>query len=140
MITIYKYKADYPYSLHDMRVSKIESIGENVKLSFENGYETMTEPYKQVDGTIIIEDVDYDFCFAYLLSDNGGLGEFHGKKLELLDFLKKYPSFPFEIVDESYGYNAVAYSGYLSLPKRNNLIELTLSFYHFGNIVYETEE
>lgn len=140
MITLYKYKADTPYSLHDMRICKIECIDKLLKLYFENGYVECKEPYHQVNGTISIEDVDYDFCYAYLLSDNGQLGSFNGKKLDLLDFLKEYTSFSFEVVDESYGYNSVVYNGYLTLPKRNDLIELTLTIYHFGHIIYETEQ
>lgn len=140
MITLYKYKADVPYSLHDMRICKIESIKKSLKLYFENGYVASTEPYRQVNGNITIEEVDYDFCFAYLLSDNGSFGTFNGKKLSLLDFLEEYTKFSFEVVDENYGYNSVVYNGYLMLPEKNDLIELTLTIYHFGNIIYETEQ
>lgn len=139
MITLYKYKADVPYSLHDMRICKIESIEKSLKLYFENGYVACTEPYQQVNGTISIEEVDYDFCFAYLLSDNGKFGAFNGKKLALLDFLREYTNFSFEVVDESYGYNSVVYNGYLILLEKEDLIELTLTIYHSGNIIYETD-
>lgn len=140
MITLYKYKSDIPYSLHDMSICKIESIGESLKFHFENGYESCTEPYQQVNGNITIEEVDYDFCFAYLLSDNGTFGAFNGRKLALLDFLKEYKNISFEVIDESYGYNSVAYNGYLSLPERDDSIELTITIYHFGNIIYETDQ
>lgn len=140
MITLYKYKSDIPYSLHDMRICKIESIGNSLKLYFENGYESCKEPYQQVNGNITIEEVDYDFCFAYLLSENGSFGAFNGRKLCLLDFLKEYTNYSFEVVDESYGYNSVVYNGYLSLPERDNSIEITIAIYHLGNIIYETEQ
>lgn len=139
MITPYKYKADAPYSLHDMRICKMECIGKSLKLSFETGFVECTEPYRQVNGHITIEEVDYDFCFAYVLSKDGRFGAFRGKKLSLQDFLKKYPSFSFEVVDESFGYNSVVYNGYLLLPKKKDFIELTLTVYHFGSILYETE-
>ena len=140
MITLYKYKADIPYSLHDMMICKIESIDKSLKLYFENGYVACTEPYQQVNGNIYIEEVDYDFSFAYLLSDNGNFGAFSGKKFTLLDFLRKYTNFSFEVVEESYGYNFVVYNGYLNLPEKDDLIELTLTIYHLGNIIYETEQ
>ena len=122
-----------------MCICKIESIGESLKFYFEEGYESCTEPYPRVNGTITIEEVDYDFCFAYVLSKDGRFGAFRGKKLSLQDFLKKYPSFSFEVVDESFGYNSVVYNGYLLLPKKKDFIELTLTVYHFGSILYETE-
>ena len=48
----------------------------------------------------------------------------------------------FEIVDEMYGFHQVEYIGYLRLPKDNelDLIQMSLSMYFNGDIVYETEE
>lgn len=138
MNTKYKYQSTIPYSLHDMRVCRIEQANESLKFFFENGYVACAEPFEQVKGDIVIEGVDFDFCFVYLLSDNGYLGNFEGEKLALLDFIKRYSEYNFEIVDEMYGYNQVSYSGYLNLPGRENLIEMSISIYHFGDIVYET--
>lgn len=123
-----------------MCICKIESIGESLKFYFEEGYESCTEPYPRVNGTITIEEVDYDFCDVYLLSDDGNYGTFTGRKLALLDFIEEYKAFSFEVIDENYGYNSVTYNGYLKLPERTDFIELTIAIYHFGNIVYETEE
>ena len=139
MITLYKYKADYPYALHDMRICKIENLNKSLKLYFENGYVSNKEPYQQVSGNISIEEVDYNFCYAYLLSDYGNTGTFIGKKLELLDFFREYTNFSFEVVTESYGYNRVVYNGYIILPDKEDFTELTLEIYHFGKIIYETE-
>lgn len=139
MNTKYKYKSTIPYSLHDMRVHNIEKIDTSLKLNFENGYVECQEPFKQINGNVIIENVDFDFCFAYMLSNNGHFGKFKGKKLELLDFIRKYKKYSFEIIDEMYGYNQVRYSGYLSIPNKKRLIELDISVYYVGNIVYETK-
>ena len=140
MINTYKYKHSAPYALHDTKINKIENIDDSLKIYFENGYISSTEPYQQVNGNISIEEVDYDFCYAYILSDNGNLGKFTGKKIALLDFIKEYTKFSFEVVEESYGYNSVVYNGYLILPGKDNFIELTLTIYHFGNIIYETDQ
>jgi hypothetical protein len=140
MINTYKYKHSAPYTLHDPKINKIENIDDSLKIYFENGYISSTEPYQQVNGNISIEEVDYDFCYAYILSDNGNLGKFTGKKITLLDFIKEYTKFSFEVVEESYGYNSVVYNGYLILPGKDNFIELTLTIYHFGNIIYETDQ
>lgn len=140
MINTYKYKHSAPYALHDTRINKIENKDNSLKIHFENGYISSTEPYQQVNGNISIEKVDYDFCYAYILSNDGNLGEFIGKKITLLDFIKEYKEFSFEVVDESYGYNSVVYNGYLILPGKDSFIELTLTIYHFGNIIYETDQ
>ena len=39
-----------------------------------------------------------------------------------------------------YGFNQVEYIGYLSFPKKEDLIQMSLSLYFTGDIVYETEE
>lgn len=140
MITNYKYKPTIPYSLHDMVVNKITHNEDAIHLQFDHGYVSLKEPYHQVDGNITIQGVDFDFVTVMLLSKNGGYGVFKGCKLSLDEFLAKYDAYSFEIVDELYGYNSVEYSGFLSVPRQNDLIEMTLSIYHFGDIVYDTEE
>lgn len=136
----YKFQSNIPYSLHDMRVCGIEKEGEkSLRLNFENGYVESWEPFKQVNGSVIIEDVDFDCCSVYILSQNGGFGKFNGEKIELLNFIERYNQYAFEFIDETYGYNQVNYSGYLALPYEKDLIEFNISIYYEGNIVYETE-
>ena len=140
MITKYKYKSDLPYSLHDMVIKKIKLSDDSIKLVFDGGFVSTAEPYPRVDGSITIQRVDVDFTVIWLLSKYGRYGKFKGRKMSLKKFLKKYKKFSFEVVDELYGYNSVQYSGYLSLPGHKVMTEMTLSIYHFGEILYETEE
>ena len=70
----------------------------------------------------------------------GEYGNFQGEKLELSEFLRKYDYHSFEIVDELYGYNQVLYSGYLLIEGIEDFIEMNLSIYFTGNIIYETVE
>ena len=139
MITKYKYKSDIPYSLHDMVIKKIKLSEDTIKLLFDQGYVSTTEPFPRVDGNITIQGVDVDFTVIWLLSKYGRYGKFKGRKMSLKKFLKKYKKYSFEVVDELYGYNSVQYSGYLSFPGHKTMIEMTLSIYHFGDILYETE-
>ena len=140
MDVVYKYKPSIPYSLHDMRVNKIELAESRIRFYFEYGYMDIQNSCKQVDGNIRVEGVDFDFSYIHLLSENGQYGTFTGKKMEISEFIKAYPYFSFEIIDEMYGYNAVTYSGYVSLPDSDSLIDMNLSIYHTGNIVFELAE
>ena len=133
----YHFEPTIPYSLHDMRVNQIERVGNHLRFYFETGYIELKDNFQQVDGNLLIEDVDMNFSDVHFLSENGAYGRFSGERMELEDFLKNYNDFFFEILDESYGYNTVLYQGYLSLPKKNNLIDMTMSIYYTGNIVYE---
>ena len=141
MITRYKHETTIPYSLHDMRVIKMELCDKNLKLYFEDGYVKLEEPYPQVAGTITIEGIDLDFADVYLLTKNGRMGGFRGNKMELTEFLAQYKEFvSFEIIDELYGYNTVRYSGWLLLPEAKNFIEMDMQLYFEGDIVYDTTE
>lgn len=88
----------------------------------------------------VYKDFRKDFVSVLLLSKNGKYGKFQGYKLSLDNFLEKFKTYAFEIVDELYGYNMVEYSGFLSTPDCEDFMELSLWIYHFGDIVYETEE
>lgn len=140
MITRYKHKVNQPYALHDMVLNKIENRGGNLHLEFEQGFIITQAPYPQVDGNITIEDIDEDFCCVLLLSELGKYGKFRGEKLSIEDFLNKYDDYKFEIVDEMYGYNQVEYSGYLTLPENDSVIQTVISIYFTGDIVYEVTE
>src|SRR5690625_3492292 len=140
MKTEYKHNTPVPYSLHDMRVKRITLQKETIKLEFEYGYVKLVEPFDQVDGSITIEGVDFDSANVLMQSKWGEYGSFQGEKLRLSEFLKKYDWSSFEIVDELYGYNQLLYSGYLSVKGTDDLIEMDISIYFTGNIIYETAE
>ncbi len=136
----YHFEPTIPYSLHDMRVNRIEQVGNHLRFYFESGYIELKDNFRQVNGNLLIENVDMNFSDVHFLSKNGAYGTFKGERMELTHFLKNYENFSLEIMDEMYGYNTVVYQGYLSLPKRKKLIDMTISLYYTGNIVYEVEE
>lgn len=141
MDVIYKHQSTVPYSLHDMRVSSMERSEQTIRFYFEYGYIDIRETVKQVAGNLRIEGVDLDFSHVYFLSEGGQCGEFHGKKMELAAFLQEYQTFDFfEVMDEMYGYNAVIYQGHLALSRQESLIEVAISIYYTGNLVFELED
>ncbi len=111
MKTEYHFQPTHPYGLHDMRICSMNLIDGNLKFAFENGFVKIGEPCKQVEGSMTIERIDPEFCTVYLLSKNGMTGKFAGEKLELAEFLERFPAFNFEVVDELYGYNQFMYGG-----------------------------
>lgn len=138
--TILEKNNKLPYSLHDMKIKRIEIDNDDIVLIFENGYVELKKPYKQVDGKILIKDVDYDFSCIYLLSENGNYGNFSGRKLEISDFISEFREYSLEVVDELYGFNQLEYSGYITLANSQNLIQFSMSFYYTGDLIYITEE
>lgn len=134
----YKYNPPIPYGLHDMYVNNINITDSNIKFEFENGYVKLVEPYNIIPGSIIIENVDFDFSSVVIQNSLGEYGAFQAEKIEITEFLKKYDDFTFEIVDELYGYNKLFYSGYLR--HKDKIYAMDFYIYFTGEIIYETEE
>ena len=140
MKTVYQYQSALPYSLHDMRVMKMERENSDLKFYFEHGYVERKEPFRQVEGTMVLQGVDFEESWVYYLSSCAKSGDFQGKKLQLMDFIKTYQASSFEIIDELYGYFQAGYFGWLWSAGRADFIEIGMSICYTGAIVYETQE
>ena len=126
MIARYRPTIKPPFSLHDRTVQEIADAGTSVCLFFE-------------EGSLTIEDVDPDFVAVLLLRPGRERGSFEGKRMSLKHFLEGYAEYSFELVDELYGDHTLTYSGYLTLPDEESLIEMSLEVYSSGELVYDTE-
>lgn len=125
------------YSLHDMNVIGFDVHGNDVIMKTQSGMVKVSEPCLQVDGHVEFQDVDWDFCFVYIFDGVGNIGEFKGQKMMFRDFIKKYPSFGFSIIDEVYGYNQTKYWGWLTANRNTN--ECIIEIYHAGDMVFVDE-
>ena len=139
MQIVYNHSFDNPYSLHDSRVCGIKPVDGNLRLVFEYGYFSTQPPFEQVNGDILIQQADIDDCEVWLLSPNGGYGDFHGKKMTLADFLRDYPAFSFEVIDEMAGYHSVSYQGYLLTDGDGPLIETRFVIWYDGELIYRVQ-
>lgn len=140
MDVAYRFSSSIPYSLHDGRVHKMVWENGDLRLFFEDGYLELSQPPRPAEGQVRIQQVDEDFSYVHFLSDCGRFGSFQGEKIPLSEFIRRYPDFSFEIVDEHDGYQGLIYGGYLSLPERENVVDMTLSITYTGAIFYERAE
>lgn len=123
-----------PFSLHDMTVVSLEIEGNNIIVRTQSGMVETTAPYRQLDGWVELHDVQWDFCYVYLLGVTGNVGIFTGEKMFLKDFIDKYKQFGFSVMDETYGYNMTKYCGYL-LSNRQHC-ECIIEIYHEGDMIF----
>lgn len=134
----WKFSPAVPCSLHDCRMERMEREQNGLRLFFPQGYWELGEPVRPVTGSVLIPGVDWDLSYVHLLSPNGAPGAFAGRKVPLSDFLEELEDgFWFEIVEELYGYNALSYGGYLSLPGEEKLIDMVLSLACEGKVLYQ---
>ena len=125
------------YSLHDMNVTAFEVQDTDIIMRTQSGMVKVFQPCLQVDGHVEFQDVDWDFCFVYLLDIIGNEGVFKGEKMMLKDFIQRYPSFGFSIIDEVYGYNRTKYWGWLTI--NDNMSECIIEIYHAGDMIFVDE-
>ena len=140
MDVVYRFQSSIPNSLHDGRVNRMVWEDGDLRLFFEDGYLELSQQPHPVEGQVRIRQVDEDFSYIHFLSDYGRFGLFQGEKMPLSEFIRRYPEFSFEIVGEYYGYQSLVYGGYLSLPERESVVDMTLSITYAGAIVYERAE
>lgn len=126
-----------PYSLHDMIVNDFCIEKNTLTMLFQDGFYRIGESCEPVDGYITFDEVDWDFCNAYVLNFSGNEGVFTGEKISLKNFVSKYKKQHFTIIDESYGYNTSKFSGYLSDGKE--LKECFIEIYCLGDMKYITK-
>ncbi len=127
-----------PYSLHDMNVTTFEVTGNKIIMRTQSGMVEATPPYRQPDGYIEFNEVQWDYSYVYLLSHTGNVGAFTGKKMFLKDFITDNPNPNFCVMDETYGYNSTKYNGYITIAREFH--ECFIEIYHEGDMVFVTEE
>ena len=128
-----------PYSLHDSQITKIEVTEDEIVFRFKGGFYENDSDEKKVDGKVIIQKPDLDFCSVHILSDDGFYGKFKGRKMSLPKFCSIFKKFTFEVKDELFGYNKADYSGFLTSKVNGEKIskEMEISLYFYGDIVYK---
>lgn len=136
----YRSKSDEcPYYLHDAHINKISAGKNNIKFIFGNGYFVKgSEDCIPVKGYIEFQDVDHDFCRVYILNNIKDTGKFNGKKYWLKKFSNKHKKVDMEIIDETYYHNISKFTGWIY--GKNKIWEFIIEIYHFGSMIYHTED
>lgn len=140
MIQRFRQQIAAPYSLHDAVVTNITCQNNALRLSFRDGYTAAEDPDTLLMGQVTLEGVDMESSYALRLSPCGSCGSFAGEKLPLQDFITRHAGCTFEIIEEWYGFQQVAYLGYLHPANEDALPQMLLSICFDGDILYETEE
>lgn len=133
---------DPPYSLHDAHIMEVRAEGDTLRLLTQYGYVCTTPPFGQVDGDVELTGVDLESSYVYVMEYTdvlcGNCGSFTGRKMTVEDFLRDYPSFSLDVMDETYGYNQVKLNGFLHVGER--CLEFRLELYYTGEFRYLLKE
>lgn len=141
-ITLRNNVTNLPYSLHDSAIIGLIISDNKLTMRLQSGFIVNSEPFSQVNGEVVFENVDWDFSYIYLISYKdvlcGNVGHFSGEKISLWDFITKKKQFNIDVVDETYGYNLSKFGGYIFLE--GNTYECMMEIYHLGDMKYLENE
>ena len=84
------------------------------------------------------KNVDWDFCYVYILDFTGNTGNFCGEKVFLRDFISSFTDMSFSVVDEVFGYNQTTLFGDLIIGDKAK--ECIIGIYHLGDMIYVEEQ
>lgn len=127
-----------PYSLHDMNITALEAINDNLIVRTQSGMVKTSFPYTQTDGYVEFHNVQWKFSYVYLFDFCGNAENFTGEKMLLKDFISQNSSLNFIVMDQTYGYNSTRYSGFMIRNDRYH--EWIMEVCHEGAMVFWAEE
>lgn len=123
------------YSLHDAHINKFRIEDNSIFFDFDEGYYIITkDDALPIEGGLVFENVDFDFCGIYILDNDGSYGDFTGRKYAFHEFAKTVDKFDMEIIDETYGYNYSKFWGFAYVGE--DIKEFIIDIYHFGRMKY----
>ena len=80
-----------PYSLHDMNITALEAINDNLIVRTQLGMVKTSFPYTQIDGYVEFHNVQWKFSYVYLFDFCGNAENFTGEKCCLRTLSPKTP-------------------------------------------------
>ena len=80
-----------------MSVFEFEVTDNNNVMKTQSGMVETFPPYGQPDGHVEFRNVQWDYCYVYLLGTTGNIGTFSGEKLYLRDFLRRFKHFRYPL-------------------------------------------
>lgn len=141
--TRYRPDPKQPFGLHDCRIDGMKINGKNLELTLKDEFlrfKTTDSEAQFVQGNIVIEGIDPEFCDVIIQGKGGKKGGFRGEWLSIGEFTEKYKGFDFEVINEYYGWHRLQFTGWLWMPGTHPK-DMTLSLGYFtGDVVYNTEK
>lgn len=127
----------FKYSLHDVRIQRIEYDDGNLIL-YPNYIFIYDDKGKESihNARIIFEDVDEDLVH-FLVFDDTIKENFSGKYTELAEYQQKYKNSEFEIIVETYNLGRAVFQGWLRTNDES--VDCIMNIYFTGKMIYDIE-
>ena len=123
------------FSLHDSKIKKITFRNNILTLQLNKIFQYTKDGEKIYSGEVLFYDSDLDECSILIFDRTVYEGEFSGKAISLIEYMKEYSNAEFEILIEGYFGYYTTYTGWIWIEGKEP-VSAIMYIWNTGDMVY----
>ena len=135
MDLIYDRNSNILFSLHDSKIKKITFRNNILTLQLNKIFQYTKDGEKIYSGEVLFYDSDLDECSILIFDRTVYEGDFSGKAISLIEYMKEYSNAEFEILIEGYFGYYTTYTGWIWIEGKEP-VSAIMYIWNTGDMVY----
>ena len=123
------------FSLHDSKIKKITFRNNILTLQLNKIFQYTKDGEKIYSGEVLFYDCDLDECSILIFDRTVYEGDFSGKAISLIEYMKEYSNAEFEILIEGYFGYYTTYTGWIWIEGKEP-VSAIMYIWNTGDMVY----
>ena len=123
------------FSLHDSKIKKITFRNNILTLHLNKIFQYTKDGEKIYSGEVLFYDSDLDECSILIFDRTVYEGDFSGKAISLIEYMKEYSNAEFEILIEGYFGYYTTYTGWIWIEGKEP-VSAIMYIWNTGDMVY----
>ena len=123
------------FSLHDSKIKKITFRNNILTLHLNKIFQYTKDGEKIYSGEVLFYDSDLDECSILIFDRTVYEGDFSGKAISLIEYMKEYSNAEFEILIEGYFGYYTTYTGWIRIEGKEP-VSAIMYIWNTGDMVY----
>ena len=126
------------FSLHDSKIKKITFRNNILTLQLNKIFQYTKDGEKIYSGEVLFYDYDLDECSILIFDRTVYEGDFSGKAISLIEYMKEYSNAEFEILIEGYFGYYTTYTGWIRIEGKEP-VSAIMYIWNTGDMVYRID-
>ena len=126
------------FSLHDSKIRKITFRNNILTLQLNKIFQYTKDGEKIYSGEVLFYDCDLDECSILIFDRTVYEGDFSGKAISLIEYMKEYSNAEFEILIEGYFGYYTTYTGWIRIEGKDP-VSAIMYIWNTGDMVYRID-
>ena len=123
------------FSLHDSKIKKITFRNNILTLQLNKIFQYTKDGEKIYSGEVLFYDCDLEECSILIFDRTVYEGDFSGKAISLIEYMKEYSNAEFEILIEGYFGYYTTYTGWIWIEGKEP-VSAIMYIWNTGDMVY----